>query len=265
MAVDFEVKFSGVPAIQCELYDTELAERYLTLLKTQYNKDPSPIFRDPHKYTLSYFTQLVQQAKEQLGWNWHREIYDIPTTTLLHKDIEKYLAQGYENIPEEHDYILNELHFCLHAIESGSKRNNWLQIEWFDDSGFDIDENQYPAKLFLEFGDLRLQNPYVGHHPLFLYEQQDSSNVNQTCRFHDYVKPGINIVTVIHPPTKKEFNWNSYLSWFEKHASDFVKSKGMKTLKKFTGHPVIGSVKNKNDLETLIQQPVIEFKSISFT
>ena len=263
MTVKFEIKFAGAPALRCDLYDTEVASRYVDLLKNQYSADPNPIFRDPQNYTMQYFLQLVDQAKQTLGWEWKRDRYDLATTTLLHKDIEQYLAQGYANIPEEHDHLLDELHFCLHAIESGSKRDHWLQIEWFNDAGFSLDADSYPAKLDLEFGDLRLQNPYVGHHPLYLYEQKDNTKVEQTCRFHDFVKPGLNIV--IMPEHKEQkFDWNSYINWFETHAPNFVASMGIENLKKFTGHPVIGSVVNKQDLKELIQQPVIKFESISF-
>lgn len=262
MTVDFEVKFADVPAIQCKLHDTDLAKRYLNLLKDQYSQDPNPIFRDPQRYNLDYFKQLVLEAKEVLGWDWHRDNYSIETTTLLHKDIEQYLAQGYEHIPKEQDHILDELHFCLHSIQAGGQRTDWLQVEWFNDAGFDIDENEYPAKIDLEFGDIRLQNPYVGHHPLYLYEQRDHTNINQTCRFHDRAKPGVNIVIANRPIPN--FNWDSYLSWFRFHAPDFLESKTVETFKKFTGHPIIGTVINKQDLEKLIKQPIIVFEYISF-
>jgi len=261
--VDFEIKFQNVSALQCRLNSTPLAKKYLQLLKIQYQQDSNAIFRDPQQYTPDYFQHLVIQAKEILGWEWHRHHYDLSVTTLLHKDIEQYLERGYENIPEQHDHLLNELHFCLHAIESGSRRNHWLQIEWFNDQGFFIDENEYPAKLELEFGDLRLQNPYVGHHPLYVYEQQDSTNILQTCRFHNFVKPGINIV-ILQNKGQPGVDWTNYIDWFKTHAPDFLRLHGVDRLKKFTGHPIIGSVKNKQDLQTLIQQPVIKFESISF-
>lgn len=262
MAVDFEIKFADVPALQCQLHDTELARKYLNLLKDQYSQDPRPSFRDPQLYTLQHFKGLVEQAKTVLGWNWQRDAYDLATTTQLHKDIEQYLARGYANIPDAHNHLLDELHYCLHSIESGSRRNHWLQIEWFNDEGFAIDADEYPAKLSLEFGDLRLQNPYVGHHPLYLYEQRDSTNVNQTCRFHDFAKPGLNIVIVPDPTPRPD--WKHYLTWFETHAKAFVQTHGIEKLKKFTGHPVIGSVVNKQDLQQLVNQPVIKFESISF-
>jgi hypothetical protein len=264
MPSSFEIKFSNFPPLICQLHDTALADRYATLLKTQYFQEPNPIFRDAPRYTLQYFQSLIDQAQGTLGWNWHRDQYDLETTTLLHKDIEQYLANGYENIPEEHDHLLHELHFCLHAIESGSKRNSWLQIEWFNDNGFFINEDEYPGKLVLEFGDLRLQNPYVGHHPLYLYQQQDSTNITQTCRFHDFAKPGINVVIAKTHETVANFDWDKYINWFRQHDNNFVATHGVERIKKFTGHPVVGSIVNKDDLEILIRQPVLDFESITF-
>ena len=260
--VDFELKFRGAPALQCQLDGSELSQQYLTLLKKQYT-DSSPIFRDQQLYTTDYFRKLAIAAKSVLGWDWIKDDYGLDITTKLHKDLEEYLAKGFAHIPKEHDHLLHELHFCLHAIESGSSRGAWLQIEWFNDEGFSIDSDQYPAKLNLDFGDIRLQNPYVGHHPLFLYEQQDDINVLQTCKFHDFVKPGINIV-IDKVSNEREFDWQKYLQWFETVAPEFVSQHGLEQLRKFTGHPVVGTVINKSDLDILIKQPTLEFESIVF-
>lgn len=261
--MEFTVQFRNAPALVCRLHDTELARRYYALLKQQYSEDPYPLFRDQQKYTLEYFKQLVDRATCELGWNWRREEYNLATTTLLHKDIEQYLATGFENIPEEHDEILHELHFALHAIESGSKRTSWLQIEWFNDAGFFMTEDEYPAKLKLEFGDIRLQNPYVGHHPLYVYEQKDTYNISQTCKFHDFVKPGINLV--IAPDIQYNFVQDKYINWFDTHAPEFVELHGKDRLLKFTGHPIVGAVVNKEDLEKVVAMPVIEFESLNFS
>jgi hypothetical protein len=258
----FIVQFKNCPPLYCELHDTDLADKYYQLLKNQYQIDSDPIFRDPQKYTLQYFSTLAGQVKSTLGWDWVRPVYTIDVTTKLHKDLEKFLQNGFSQIPAEYDNLIHELHYALHAIESGSKRNHWLQIEWFNDNGFDLPEDQYPGKLNLEFGDLRLQNPYVGHHPLFVYEQKDRSNITQTCKFHDFVKPGINIVVKSMP--NNSFSWEHYFTWFEKNSPEFVQLHGKETLKKFTGHPVIGKVVNLSDLEIVIATPVLEFEKIIF-
>lgn len=255
--MQFQVTFCNTPPLVCQIDDTELGQRYYNLVREQWQDDTAAIFRDPQRYTIDHFQQLVAQAQEQLGWDWHRDQYDLATTTRLHKDIEQYLAQGFENIPAEHDEILHELHFALHSIESGSRRNSWLQIEWYNNRGFQITADEYPAKLNLEFGDLRLQNPYVGHHPLYLYQQNDHINIQQTCRFHDFVKPGINLV--IEHSRASEFNWDRYLSWFRTYSNI-----NQEQLIKFTGHPVVGHVVNLADLETVLGQPYLEFKQLDF-
>lgn len=263
----FAVKFKDAPVLECQLDNTHLAERYYELLKQQYTDDPNAIFRDQQKYTIQHFEYLVNQAQQTLGWDWRRDSYDLATTTQLHKDIEQYLARGFENIPEQHDEILHELHYALHAIESGSRRNSWLQIEWYNNRGFPIVASEYPAKRYLEFGNLRLQNPHVGHHPLYLYQQQDSLNVMQTCKFHDFCKPGVNIVINENNNANNNanmFNEAEYINWFSACASEFVAAHGMKKILQFTGHPIVGCVRNLDDLRTVVSKPILEFDSLIF-
>jgi hypothetical protein len=261
--LEFAVKFHHCPELHYHLDRTPLAERYLNMLASQYLDDPHPLFRDQQKYTLDYFKNLVIQAQEILKWNWHADNYDVNITTRLHKDLEQYLVAGFENIPEDHDHLIHELHFCLHAIESGSRRDNWLQIEWYNDAGFFINGAEFPGKIDLEFGDLRLQNPFVGHHPLFLYQQQDNTNISQTCKFHNFVKPGLNLVIDNSKP-KNKFNFEKYRQWFEINDPQFVQQHGWDTIEKFTGHPVIGKVLNPQDLVTTVNCPVLEFEYLKF-
>jgi len=256
------IKFKNCPWLDIQLDNTNLAQQWEDLVKSNYKNDPTPIFRDQQDYNISKLESLAKEANEKLGWDWQTEILDLAHTTLMHKDIEKFLANGFSNIPEEYDDLLHEIHYCLHSVESGCKRASWLQIEWYNDEGFAIDENEYPAKINLEFGDIRLQNPYVGHHPLYLYEQRDNINIMQTCKFHNLAKPGINIVI-----EKKEpiiFNWDRYLSWFNTHGKEFVNYYGIETLKKFTGHPVVGKVTNLDALEFCLEMPVLAFEALDF-
>lgn len=260
---EFVVKFKHYPELICRLDNTELADRYYNLVKTQYHQDPAAIFRDPQRYTFEYFKTLAAEANRVLGWDWYRDRYDLSITTRLHKDIEQYLAQGFENIPEEHDQLLHEIHFALHAIESGSRRSSWLQIEWFNDCGFEITADEYPAKINLDFGDIRLQNPYVGHHPLFLYQQQDSTNVLQTCKFHNFVKPGINLV-IERSRNQFTLNQQHYLQWFKTHGAEFLAHHGEQQLLQFTGHPVVGRVVNLDALTQVVASPELYFEYLAF-
>lgn len=260
MSADFSVTFVDCPTLFCKLDDTDLAARYLALLRDQVQDEPTALFRDPQRYTLEYWQKLVDQVETELGWDWHRDSYELAVTTQLHKDLEQYLAQGYANIPQRHDNLLHELHFCLHAIESGSRRDSWLQIEWFNDRGFAISAEEYPARTHLQFGDLRLQNPYVGHHPLYVFQQRDGGRIEQTCRFHDWVKPGINIV--IDKKHHKQFDPVQYQKWWRRNAPDFVDRHGMDTLMAWTGHPVVGRVQNISDLEWICARPYLALESL---
>ena len=255
-----QVIFKDCPPLNIAV-DTELGERWLALVKENYTADPAVIFRDPQKYTKELLVQLAQEANQRLGWQWNTDDLSLPSTTLMHKDIEKFLAQGFEHIPEEFDNLLHDIHFCLHSVESGSKRNSWLQLEWFNDSGFPISANEYPGKLSTNFGDIRLQNPYVGHHPLYLYQQQDAINISQTCKFHDYVKPGICIVV---QPETNNLNLSKYIQWFEINGAEFIKAHGVTDLVKFTGHPVVGRITNLDDLKYCINRQFLEFDQLVF-
>jgi len=259
----FLVYFHDCEPLICNINATDLGNKYYKLLKQQYQTDPIPIFRDPQKYTLCYFRQLADRASQELGWNWHRDCYNWEVTTELHKDIEQYLANGFSHIPAQHDELLHEMHFCLHAIESGSKRNSWLQVEWFNDAGFDITKDQYPRKIVMDFGDLRLQNPHVGHHPLFVWEQNDHTNIKQTCRFHDLARPGINIV-IDRNSHQGRFNQQKYVEWWQQYASEFVEIHGIETILAWTGHPVIGHIENLETLEAVVNKPVLEFSHLEF-
>ncbi len=256
-----QIIFKNCEPLNIVLDDTLLAQRWAELVRENYRRDPKPIFRDPQKYTYEYFKHLATKAKHQLGWNWNIEDLSLQSTTFMHKDIESFLVNGFSSIPEEFDELLHEIHFCLHAVESGSKRNSWLQIEWFNDDGFELPPDQYPAKIAPQFGDIRLQNPYVGHHPLYLYEQNDRWNISQTCKYHDRVRPGINIV--IHN-FQDNLDWEDYINWWNEHAVNFLSEKGIDALIAYTGHPIIGKIDNLDTLRACLEQDYLEIEGIKF-
>lgn len=257
------VKFKGLPAVQLNIANDDLGRRYYQLVKDNYQQQ-LPIFRDRPKYTVEYMLQLANLAKEHLGWNWSFDHYDIGITALLHKDIEQLLANGFdESVPAELDELLHELHYCLHIIQSPrtSHRDAWLQIEWYNDAGFDLNTTDI-FQHNLKFGDIKLQNPYVGHGPLQVYLEQDFTNIPQTCKFHDLVRPGINIV--IHNFTY-EVETDKILEKFKIHAPNFVEQHGIEKIKSYIGYPVIGQVTNLEDLHTVAQAPILELDKIEFS
>lgn len=248
---DMIVKFKGLPELRINLHDNSTVCDWLELFENNYNKE-FPIFRDQKKYTVDYLRELALEAKNKLNWDCETEFSSINDTVKLHKCLETTLAAGFSSIAEVHDNLIHELHFCLHKVEYidfnlVNSSRKFLQIEWFNNDGFDLDE-QFKHKLHIEFGDIRLQNPFVGHIPLQIFDQNDTSNIMQTCKFHNFVRPGLYIHSKheIH-----NFNLSEYISWWKTYAPEFVKYHSMEKILHYTGHPVIGNVINLNDLEII--------------
>ena len=252
---DILVKYQGFPALEIELDNNSLKAPYLDLVKK--NSVVTPISRDPQSYSITRLRELAQEATTRLGWDWVRDEYPLSETTRMHKDIEEFLAQGFANIPAEFDDLLHELHYALHAVQGNLTRGDWIQVEWFNDDGIPMpDDLEFTTDL--KFGDIKLQNPYVGHDPAFVFRQQDTSNIGQTCKFHDLVRPGLNIMVTdlsfAMPPL--------YLSWFERHAPEWVEQVGKKTIIRYTGWPRVGRVVNTDVLQSIVDSPVFNIESI---
>ena len=254
------VKFKNYPVLHLAIDSTDIGQRYYNLVKETYDKEP-PIYRDTNRYTVEYMSTLVRKAKEVFGWNWEADEYNLENAPLFHKDLEITLKNGFGAIPAEYDYLVHELHYGLHKLEHGIKaqRTAWLQIEWYNDAGFDLDRS-FNFNPNLNFGDVKLQNPWVGHGPLQIFEESDFTNISQTCKFHDFVKPGINIST----STLLGRDTNQIIDAFKEHDPMFVEMHGEEKIKHYTGYPVIGHVTNLDDLEQCLKEHILVLDSLSF-
>ena len=256
------ITFHRQPTLELSIQDTELGHRYYNLVKTNYQQQ-QPIFRDTAKYTLDYLRTLVKQASEILGWDWTRDFYDTATATELHKDIEQLLGRdGFGAVSESADDLLHEIHYCLHLNQTPRRkpRHGWLQIEWYNDQGFALPED-FTFTKSMKFGDLKLQNPYVGHSPLQVYLEKDTTATSQTCKLHDFVRPGINII--IEPVNCVVPN-EKILEFLTTHGSEFVNKHGIDKINRFIGYPVVGCVENIVDLANVVKAPILELDSLEF-
>jgi len=258
------VKFKDQPELYIKLDDNLTAFVWLELFEKNYQQE-FPIFRDQKKYTLEYLNQLALQAKTKLDWDCETNIKSIEDTVRLHKNLETMLANGFNSIPAEYDNLIHELHFCLHKaeyidIKSQTNNRHWLQIEWFNNDGVPLDLTFKHIRK-LEFGDIRLQNPYVGHIPWQVYEQNDYENIFQTCKFHDFVRPGLYIHTGSPMPN---INLDEYMAWWQNNAPEFVAYHGLDKILHYTGHPVIGQVTNLDALKTVVNSnDILELEYVS--
>jgi hypothetical protein len=194
--------------------------------------------------------ELAYRAKECFGWHWISDHYDISLTAQLHKDLEKYVGQlGFDQIPEQYDELLYDLHHCLHAIQFGKnqpERTDNFQIEWQTDDAIPLPRS-FEFTEQTEFGDLILINPYVGHNPLQIFNEQDWSALDTTCRFHDIIKPGI-VLTNPMKVTKQEI-----VSKFKKEASEFVERHGEEKIRYYAGAAVVGRAVDPSVLQQVKQ------------
>ena len=260
--MQIKVFFKDQPSLQCYINECDVGRRYFNLVKSTYEKS-RPIFRDPLRYTEDYMKSLCQQASDRLGWRWNTDELDSDIGAWLHKDLELLLTSGFESIPEELDELVHELHYGLHLWQHGSssRRYSWLQIEWYNDDGFALDED-FVFDPVLKFGEIRLQNPYVGHGPLQMYQENDYINIAQTCKFHDFVKPGFNIAMIDYSGVP-DLDW--LIEQFRNNDPDFVARHGEHKIRHYTGYPIIGKVLNLDDLDRVKKRiHLLELEKLEF-
>ena len=255
--------FQNHNPLAIDLEESETARLYLEVLRRNLEKE-APIWRDLLKYDMKYFKELCWQVKETLGWDWDMANFEPSHTVRFHKDIENSLLKenSFDNIPGEHQQLIHEIHHCLHAIEvkdAGFPRGNFLQFEWFNG---DYEEMPYDKKFKInpEFGDIILQNPYVGHPPLQCYRFNDYQQIERTCAFQDRIKPALKIGLANHP--NLQFNKDHYKTWWIKKCPGFVDKHGMDTILRYTGWPVIGKVRDTDYLNQLVKIKELNFESL---
>lgn len=260
---DFKIFFKDLPVLTAELEDSVTGKNYYNLLYKNYNSQ-MPILRDPAKYTVEYMSSLVKQANHKLGWNWDYKAGDHEVAARLHKDIEVLLEKGFDSIPADCDELVHEIHQCLHLLNEGRNhsvlRQDWLQIEWYNDNTIPIDDS-FKFQDSTTFGDIKLQYPFVGASPLQLYIEKDYQKISQTCKFHSVIRPGINIVI---NNFKKFTEHQKLLDDIKKNDDTFYHLHGPEKILRYTGYPVIGKVTNLDDLMYIVKQPILEFEKIEF-
>lgn len=254
---DFAITFKDLPVIYIQLQDTLTAKQYKELVKKN-NAESNPIVKDFARCTDERLVELAGIVKNQLGLDWIKDSYTFETKLDLHKDIEQLLANGFDSIPAELDDLFHEMHLCLHSTGDGSRHK--IIVEWHTSDRLPLDDNFVFAQTH-KFGDVSLQNPYVGHPPLIVYSHNDYEDVAQTCKMHDQITPGIDI-NLNSGWGAEAININSIVDWFNLHSLGFVDSIGLDEFKHFCGHPVVGHVINLDDLKFIATQDNLIFEKL---
>lgn len=263
---DLTVLFRDQPPLHIALFDNETARVWKQLFVQNYTRK-FPIFRDMMKYSWEYLEHLIQEANRVCGWDFPSHVRTLDDTLDLHKHIETTLQPGYHTVPQTWHHLLDELHFALHKIQQGDMeyrphRGWFLQLEWFNSDVEPLPED-FVFTSPSSFGSIRLQNVYVGHTPLMIYQQNDWSKVSQTCRFHDAIKPGLHIMCADPPAGTLEYDPVHYRDTWMQQAPEFVAQHGWDRIMYYTGHPLIGQVINLHALAQVYTCPsVLELQEV---
>ena len=263
------VVFQNQKILELGLEENTTTRSYLQLLDKNLKRG-LPMWRDPLKYNLEYFKKLCLEIKDKLKWEWDMDSFTQDKMVVFHKDIEKFLdkEQSFRKIPGEYQNLIHEAHYCIHTIQYReglpnphlTPRGIFLQLEWFNDDYMTLPED-FEFKLVPNYGDILLQNPYVGHPPLQCYKDDDYKNISRTCAFHDKIKPGINIHLDRSGPLD-EIDMEKYKKWWMEKCRDFVEKEGMDKIIRYTGIPVIGKVKDLKLLENIVNTEYLKIESI---
>lgn len=258
------VSFDNLINLHLSIEQSLLGKQYTKLIQENY-LESFPVYRDRIKFDSEYLIDLAKQARDAFGWEWELPEYDLSVTPALHQDLTRLLGHtGFENVPTEYDDLLHNLHYCLHIVQNPNNvhtRIGKLQIEWFNDSGFPMPPD-FEFQTKLNFGDCLLQNPYVGHGPVQIYLENDWLSLDQVCKFHTFVKPGI----VIYTGQDYSISKGVILEKFRVHNPSFVLRHSESKILRYTGFPTIGRVTNRDDLQVLINDPnPVSLTSVEFT
>ena len=256
------VKFRNQPRLDITVDDTVTGRQYFELTRKQ-NSIQKPFFQDSIKWTPEYMIELAKKAKDAFGWDWLHDNYDLSITTRLHKDLENSVGKlGFSQIPEQYDSLLYDLHHCLHAIQNPEipeSRLDNFQIEWITDNSVPLpDDFEFVPQTRL--GDLLLINPYVGHNPLQIYQENDFTSLHTTCKFHDIIKPAI-VLSEASPYISKQ----TILDKFLLQDPAFVEKHGVEKIKYYAGSAVVGRADNVDIFRQIKRvSNILELEEIEF-
>ena len=247
------IRVKNYPVVVVDIDNTATGRLYFDLCKQHCNQS-LPFYRDSSIYTVEYMQELAIQADHAFGWDWFRNDYNIAQTAQLHKDLEYLLGTtGFHNIPEQYDGLLYDLHHCLHAIQFGnpSVRSDYFQMEWLTDNSVDLPDD-FEFVSTITPGTALLINPYVGHNPLQIYQENDWSNLNSTCKFHDIIKPAIVLAPRRTPVT---ISAEEILAKFQEQDPDFVATHGAQKILYYSGFAKIGQATDPDLLHRIYSNP----------
>jgi len=259
------LKFNGINEIvEIEFDSTVNAEFFKNYLlgfdrpadELWYNQSPKESIKD--------FLNKAQRAKELFNFEWDLTNLTQDKFNLWHRDIETFDLSKYPPWSQEKGDFFIALHTALHAAELSVKNNNFsftramIKIKWFAPSLPWPETPNFKSKLDIAAGDIIADYPHVGKTPWLCFQQNDITNLQQSCRLPDACPPGFLICLINHKITDTETKKKLQLereqqltNWYQQNIDQLETLFTHDQMLTYDGEYCIGRLKNIDQLHLL--------------
>jgi hypothetical protein len=259
------LKFDSINEIvEIELDSTVNAEFFKNFL-LGFNRPADQLFyQQSAEQVLKDFLDKAQRAKELFNFNWDLTNLTQDNFNLWHRDIETFDLSKYPPWSKEKGDFFVALHAALHAAENPMKNNNssfsrmMVHIKWFAPSVPWPETPKFKSMLDITAGDIITDYPHVGKTPWTSFQQNDITNLQQSCRLPDACPPGLLIWLTSHKitntETKKKFQLEreqQLTNWYQQHINQLEKLFTQDQMLAYDGEYCIGRLKNIDQLPLL--------------
>jgi hypothetical protein len=260
------LKFDSINEIvEIELDSTVNAEFFKNYL-LGFNRPADQLFyKQSAEQVLKDFLNKAHQAKELFNFEWDLTNLTQDNFNLWHRDIETFDLSKYPPWSQEKGDFFIALHTALHASETSVKNNNssffsrtMIQIKWFSPSLPWPEIPNFKSSLDVTAGDIITDYPHVGKTPWLSYQQNDVTNLIQSCRLPDACPPGFLIWltnhTITDTETKKKFQLEreqQLTIWYQQNIDQLEKLFTQDQMLTYDGEYCIGRLKNIDQLHLL--------------
>lgn len=276
-SVDFKIQIYTDPISQI------FFKRHKLLMENNPNAAIATI-KDPNKYSIAYFNNLISTAYSNKILDWrHCQLSADPTEhsknqiilNMLHKDVE--IMQGInkcQGMSHEQQQLLCDMHDCLHGLESiknisefyKHKPRPFLPFRYYSDQELPLIPEPVKFKRQFDPGEIKLGFGYVGKEPMDCLLHNDNSMLQQTCKVIDRISLSWFLNVTEYPWYKwsDSPNWpldvdQALTAWYAENQTDMealgyslekiINHSGFCTVGKITDLQVLPYLRNQQTIE----------------
>jgi hypothetical protein len=250
------LKFDGIDEIvEIELDSTVNAEFFKNYLLEF--KKPADVIWYPKslKENTDDFLNKAIRARELFKFNWDLDNLTQDNFNLWHRDIETFDLSKHPPWSQEKGDFFILLHNALHCAENqiGFSDRDTIKIKWFAKS---IPWPELPIFVPLSdlgIGDIITDYPHVGKSPWVSYQNNDTTNLTQSCRLPDACPPGFAIWlgTTVRNQQQIKNDQQKLINWYQQNIDQLGELFTQDQMLTYNGEHRVGQIKNIEQLSLL--------------